>query len=396
MAEGVREVETSSQKYKCGTCDAPIEYDAKSGALKCAFCGAEKAIAAPTGNVVEHALHEAALAKHKGYGRAVRKLHCDACGASISFDAGVTAAKCPFCASPKVAEATGEGLRPESLLPFKVTADKAGELFKKWITGLWFRPNDLKKLAEVKEIRGVYLPFFTYDAQARSWWTAERGDYYYENETYTAQENGRSVTKTRRVQKTRWSYVRGSRSDFYDDHLVYASLGLPKDLVKGIEPYSTGSAIPYTPEYLVGWAAEEAGFTVEAGWHNAQGELSDKQRKKCSGDVGGDTQRNLSVTTNYSEITFKHALLPAFVSAYQYKGKVFRFLVNGETGKTDGHAPLSWPKIIALVVAILAVIGIVVAIANAQQGGSSSSSSSSSSSGSSSAPSRPSSPVRRR
>ncbi len=388
----VREVQASSKKFKCGTCDAPIEFDPASGALKCPYCGSEKAIEAGPGAVVEHALHEASLAKHRGYGVAVRKLACDACGAQISFDPGVVAAKCCFCGSPKVAETSGEGIRPESLLPFTITPAQSSELFNHWIRGLWFRPNDLKKLAEVKEVRGVYLPFWTYDAHARSWWTAEAGYHYYVTETYTANENGRSVTRTRQVRKTRWERASGSRADHYDDELVYASKGLPKGLVEDIYPYDTGKLLPYTPEYLAGWGAEEAGFGAEHGWAVCQQSLNDQQRGKCAKDVPGDTHRNLSVSTSYSGVTFKHALLPAYVAAYAYKGKVFRFLVNGQTGKTDGEAPLSWVKIALAVLAVLAIVGAIVLIASAQDGGSGRSSGS----GTSAPVSAPAKPARRR
>jgi hypothetical protein len=67
-------------------------------------------------------------------------------------------------------------------------------------------------------------------------------------------------------------------------------------------------------------------------------------------DIGGDDQKIDSLQTRYGRFTFKHVLLPAWVSAYRYRDKVYRFVVNAQTGETSGEAPLSWWKVAGLVV----------------------------------------------
>ena len=115
---------------------------------------------------------------------------------------GVTATQCTFCGSNKVLE-QGENqssIRSESLLPFGIDKKRAGQSFGDWLGMLWFRPNDLKVMAKVQEVNGVYVPFWTYDAHVESSWQAEAGYYYFETEEYTTKENGEEVVKTREVQ----------------------------------------------------------------------------------------------------------------------------------------------------------------------------------------------------
>src|SRR5581483_10253447 len=99
---------------------------------------------------------------------------------------------------------------PESLLPFRVAQRDAMEAFNKWIAALWFAPGDLKQMANLGQLSGVYMPFWTYDSMTYTHYTGQRGDDYWETETYTETDaNGKQEQKTRQVMKTRWTYVSG-------------------------------------------------------------------------------------------------------------------------------------------------------------------------------------------
>jgi hypothetical protein len=302
---------------------------------------------------VEHDLREALGRRTRGLGAATKSVSCKRCGARVEMDPGAFAGKCPFCGSPQVAEAEGEGpLRPESLIPFKVEKQRAETSFSEWVAGLWFRPSDLKRLARLREIRGVYLPYWTFDAHAESDWTADAGYYYYETETYTEQ----GQTRTRQVRRTRWEPAWGHHADDYDDVLVYASRGLPAAELAGIEPFDTqGGLVPYAPDYIAGFGAEMHALDPMEGWEVAETRIRDTERDACSRMVPGDTQRNLRVTSSLSGQTFKSVMLPAYVAAYEYKDKVYRVLVNGQSGKVDGKAPWSWVKITLAIAAAAAV-----------------------------------------
>ena len=72
-------------------------------------------------------------------------------------------------------------------------------------------------------------------------------------------------------------------------------------------------------------------------------------------DIGGDRQRIHTVDTQVKDVTFKHILLPVWMAAYIYRGKTYRFVVNGRTGRVQGERPYSAMKITLAVIAGLIV-----------------------------------------
>lgn len=349
--------------HRCPECAAEMQYDATAQMLTCGHCGATREIVKEEGNesIVEHDLH-AALAgagKEKGLGTAVRASRCQDCGATVSYPESVTATACDFCGSAQVMsqESNRNLIRPESVVPFKVDQKTASAAFAKWIKGLWFRPSDLKHRATVTDIGGVYVPYWTFDANVKSDWTAQAGYYYYEEEEY---EDDEGDTHTRSVQHTRWEPAAGKRKDVFDDVLVCASKGLPTDLADKLSTFDTQHLKPYTPAFLAGWKAEEYAVELNEGWKLGVGKMEKAQYQRCGQDVPGDTHRFLNVVNKFSKETFKHVLLPIWISAYRYNGKVFRFLVNGQTGEVQGKAPWSIVKITAFVLSLAAIITTIV------------------------------------
>ncbi len=363
--------------YRCDQCGAQMQFDPARGMLACAMCGATKAApqasavggaaaGAEVGQVQEIRLDQGLImSKSKGLGTETVSARCDECGAVVQFTPGVTATRCTFCDSPKVLaqQSQGTSLTPESLIPFGLDAKAAQAAFGKWLKGLWFRPGDLTSESKIKELKGVYVPYWTFDARAHSNWNADAGYYYYVEEEYWATENGKKVRRTKRVKHTRWEPAWGQRSDFFDDKLICASKGLPANLVKQVSNFSTKELVPYQPSFLAGWSAEAYAIDLELAWKTAQAEMFSEQTDRCRKDVPGDTQRNLRVNTRLSEQTFKHVLLPVWIAAFRYNDKPYRFLVNGQTGKVSGKAPYSAFKIILFIAVILAIIaGIVILV----------------------------------
>lgn len=346
-------------RFPCESCGGELSFDVASQRLKCAHCGHTQAVPSVNATIEELDL-EGAQARGKGRGYGVRRkaLRCESCGAITSFDDTSTSVKCAFCDSKHVIEVADDPniLQPSALIPFQLDRAAALELFGKWLKGRWFKPNDLVKTWALKEIRGVYVPFWTFDVKTASDWTAMAGYYYYVTVSYTATENGRSVQKTRQERRTRWEPASGHFRAEFDDELVCASHGLPRALVRELEPYETGALTPYQPPFLAGWEAERYQIDLKEGWNIGREQIDSQIRAGCSAQVPGDTQKDLRVQTKYWGWTFKHVLLPIWVAAYHYREKLYRFLVNGQTGKVSGTAPISWIKVTALVLAITAVL----------------------------------------
>jgi hypothetical protein len=227
---------------------------------------------------------------------------------------------------------------------------------------LWFAPSELKRRAERAQIAGVYIPCWTYDCGTTSDYTGQRGDDYWDTQTYTSFENGRSVTRTRQVRKTRWWPASGRVADDFDDVLVLASRSLPSGYAEALEPWDLKDLVPYRDEYLSGFVAESYQIALPEGFEIAKGIMADAIRATIARDIGGDHQRIHSVDTRYFNVTFKHALLPVWISAYRFHDRTFRFLVNARTGEVQGERPYSWVKITLAVLAALAVIAIIMLI----------------------------------
>jgi hypothetical protein len=359
---GMTQGAAQADQFRCDNCGGVLLYDPKSRGLLCKHC---KAAAAPSRlapmpgyQVREIPLEQGLSRPPLGLGVQLEGIECKECGATVNMQPGERSTTCVYCASPTVVTVNrcDSTITPESLIPFLVPPDTASENFKKWLSGLWFRPSDLSKLAKLEQIYGVYVPYWTFDATVHSSWTAERGHHYYETETYTEEVNGETVTKTRQVQHTRWESAWGQRTDSFDDVLVCASKGVPEKLADKLCTFTTSQLVPYSPGYLCGWRAESYAIDLPTAWKKGQSIMESEQYSRCSGDVGGDTHRGLSVSNSFNHETFKHVLLPVFVAAYRYKEKPYQVLVNGQTGEVVGNAPYSFWKILLLILFIIGVI----------------------------------------
>jgi DNA-directed RNA polymerase subunit RPC12/RpoP len=355
---------SAAQIFLCSQCGAEMGWDADHKMLACGYCGHQQA-PGQVGEIAEYGLEEflrSGTGKAHGYGTETKSVKCEQCGATTAVEPSVTSTECPFCGSNVVLEqeTAADIIQPESLVPFQVSQDVALRKYREWLGKGIFRPGDLARRAGRGQLYGVYLPFWTFDANAFSRWRAEAGYYYYETETYTTTEDGKRVTKTRQVRKTRWEPAWGQHSGSYDDVLVYATNSVDQKILEKIYPYDTKKLVPYAPQYLSGWRAEQYQIDLRGGWEISQEKIEEYERDECADQVPGDTYRNLHVNTTITDVTFKHALLPVWIASYPYKDKVYRYMVNGQTGKVQGQKPVSWIRVAIAVVIVLIIIAIVV------------------------------------
>ncbi|HNK57641.1 MAG TPA: hypothetical protein PLL86_15585, partial [Leptospiraceae bacterium] len=223
-----------------------------------------------------------------------------------------------------------------------------------WIKGLWFAPNDLSKRATASGMDGVYLPYWTYDADTYSRYTGQRGEYYYTTESYT---DSKGNTQTRQVRHTRWYPASGSVSVDFDDVLVCASKSLPQEMIDELEPWDLQELKPYDARYLSGFVTERYKIGLEEGFSVSKEKMDGPIRSKVRQDIGGDEQQITSLNTTYSNVKFKHLLLPLWISSYRYNEKIYRFVINARTGEVNGDRPWSWIKITLASIAGLAIAG---------------------------------------
>ncbi len=343
----------------CPSCGGKLAFSAEKQMLACNYCGYTEDVNRANDEVIEQDLQEA-VQKAKQFipelnGEQV--LHCDGCGSNVMIDKTVVETECPFCASNQInIEAFNHNLiQPNGILPFQIPKKEAVDKFQKWISNGWFHPSKLQKMANLEELSGIYIPFWTFDAETESNWSGEAGHYYYENKRVRI--NGQ--IQTQQVQKINWKRRNGQLSHFFDDVLVPSSEGLDNPKFQRIlTSYRLDEVINFDPRLILGWKAEVYNLEVDAGYDVADKIIDARIRGMCISRLGGDTNRNLSIQTNKNNRTFKHIILPVWVAAYRYNNKSYQFIINGQTGRVGGEKPYSWIKIALFGCMIVAVIAI--------------------------------------
>lgn len=354
--------------WPCDSCGAGLRFAPGQTQLVCNHCGHVQSIAAEGPWAQSRALAELDL--QQGLRNdlpgtimdEVRATTCPSCGALVEFDGAAHATECPFCATPVVAETGSHRLiKPQALIPFVLSEAEARSAMTAWLGRLWFAPSGLVDYARRgRAMTGMYVPYWTFDAETRSRYRGQRGDHYYQTQTVTVQVNGRAEPRQQQVRHTRWSPASGQVARRFDDVLVMASSSLPQRLGDELTPWDLNTLVAYKPDFLAGFRAE--GYTVPLadGYIVARARMAGVIQMDVRQDIGGDEQRIDAVETAHSKETFKHILLPIWIAAYKFNGKSYRFLVNGQTGEVQGERPWSVWKILLACFVVAAIIGTVV------------------------------------
>ncbi|MCC1480624.1 primosomal protein N' (replication factor Y) - superfamily II helicase [Roseibaca sp. Y0-43] len=349
----------TENRFPCGQCGASLRFTPGQGSLTCEYCGFVQDVPEVSDDARAQALatldlHTALAERLSPEAMEVTRVsHCDTCGAEVQFDPNIHAAECPFCASPVVADTgTHRHIKPQALLPFKLGRDAAQAKMRDWLKGLWFAPNGLAKYArETGKLNGLYLPYWAFDADTKTRYTGQRGTHY-----YVTVGSGKNKRTERR---TRWTRASGRVARDFTDVLVVASEALPRQNLRALEPWTLSDLTPYAADYLSGFRAE--GYTVDLGpgYTIGQERMADVIRGDIRRDIGGDEQRIDTMHTDYADERFKHILLPIWMAAYRYKGKSYRFIVNGQSGRVQGERPYSvWKIMFAVTLALAFAAGV--------------------------------------
>lgn len=345
-------------RWPCEQCGAQLRFAPGQTRLACGHCGHEQTIAARSAEDTSLALKEHDLRRGLRDDlpladmEDIRTSHCTSCGALIEILGPKHALECPFCASPVVLD-TGatRQIKPQAVVPFGLSERQAREALTSWLGSLWFAPNRLLEFTRKgRAMTGIYVPYWTFDAETDSDYQGQRGDAYYVNETVTI--NGERQTRQRR--EIRWTRVQGRTSRDFDDILVLGSNSLPQNLSYGLEPWRLSELVPYSPEYLAGFNAE--GYTVPLAQaeEGSKSIMADVIRRDVRRSIGGDEQRIEGISTDFQGETFKHILLPVWMAAYKYNNRSYRFMVNAQTGKVQGERPWSiWKILFAIIIALI-------------------------------------------
>lgn len=359
---------TALDKHTCPACGAQAEWNPAKQLLMCPYCGTQSPyeIDRDSGAIRELDLVQALRElsdEERGWNAKKRSVRCRSCQAISVFDADKVGKRCDFCGSPELVdyEEIKAPIRPESVLPFKISSAQIHESMRKWYAERWFAPNRLKKKALVDTVRGLYIPYWTFDAKVRCPWTAEAGYYYYTTESYTDSQ-GRH--QTRQVRHVRWEESSGEIDHTFDDELISGSQGVDPELLHQVEVFPARELVPYDTAFLSGFVVEHYQVVLFEAAQRARSSMEQQLYHLCSQEVPGDTFRDLRIYPDYSHQTFKHILVPVWLLTYNYGTRTFQVVANGYTGAIAGRYPKSWAKILLLILAILSAVVVVAVLAN--------------------------------
>lgn len=361
------EIEHASEGVKrihCSNCGAELKYAPGSDFLICNYCDTRNEIVDAAVDIKELDLNEYLRTEAAKVPQGVvEALECSTCGAHNPFDASNVGKECMFCGGHLLTKDASkiDQIKPQAVLPFNLDQRAAIAKYREWLKGLWFAPNDLQRMQNLPDkVKGIYLPFWTFDANTRSFYRGERGIDRTVVESYATTVNGKNETRTRTKVETDWYPASGTVDHFFDDEVVVAHTVLPSQKIDALQPWNLSDIRPFHDDYLRGYLVESYDIGLEAGFAEGKKKIDASIRELVKVDIGGDRQRIHSVESEYNDLTFKHLLLPVYINAYRFKGKSYTFLVNGQTGKVIGDRPYSAAKIALLVIGILIIIALIV------------------------------------
>jgi len=335
----------STRFFPCPSCGADLRFDPGSANMICAHCGAEAEVPHVDDDAaqLENSYHfylgkdTGAMAEEEA-----SSIDCNGCGASIEFHPDEHSRICPFCDGAIVGDVRMQRrIVPQGVLPFKLMEKEAQEAMRKWLKSRWFAPNDIAEEAKSDHFHGIYVPFWTYDAYTVTNYSGARG------------RRVRSGKSTRTV----WTKVTGHVKGGFDDVIVSGSKSVSAEFKDALAPWPLRELETYQTEFLAGFRAENHLVGLREGFAKAQVYMRAVITDWIKKDIGGQRQRIDWSLTEYAEETFKHILVPVWITHYDFAGKTYRLSVNGHTAKAYGQRPFSLWKLIAGTVVMMLGVG---------------------------------------
>ena len=327
------------QEYKCPCCDGAIAFDSKTQKMKCPFCGTEFEIetleqySGILDNDGEDNLEwekEAGTEWSEGEAENLNVYACNSCGGEIVGDETTAATSCPYCGNPVVMLGKLSGsLKPDLVIPFKLDKKAAKEILKNHYKGKVLLPKVFKTENKIEEIKGLYVPFWLFDADANAHirYKATRVRYW--------SDSRYNYTETKY-----YSVIRGGDIGF-DNIPVDGSTKMADDLMESLEPFNLADAVDFNTAYLAGYLADKYDVSAEDSIERANYRIKNSTAAEFRKTVNGYTTVSTEASTiNLTRGSTRYALLPVWILNTSWKDQKFTFAINGQTGKIAGRLPM--------------------------------------------------------
>jgi len=341
----------TSLVFKCDSCGGDMIFSPKQQKLYCPYCDSTKDINRKSSHLRSYNPNVGEVTVD------FDSYKCPNCNGMVELSPFETTKKCPFCGATNiVAMENLKGLKPDSILPFLVSKEEAAEKGKALIKSKILAPIKLKKSFNVENFTGIYFPNFGFNTKASSEYDGRFG-----RKVIKKSGSGKNAT---RVVEIKWYKVRGVRNDDFENQLVEACTQIKQEELKSILPYDMDNIEGFTEEYVSGFAAERYDTSLKDSFGIAKSEMDNVIRKRIIDKYHPDVIDFLNVSTTFSDIEYRYSLLPIWICLYKYKEKLYRFVVNGRTGKSNGQVPKSKAKIafISILIALIIIAIILIKI----------------------------------
>ncbi|MDR2201292.1 MAG: hypothetical protein LBP26_00785 [Clostridiales bacterium] len=340
------EKEKATDTAKCPSCGANMTFDPEKQLLKCDHCGSEKSFESSKNEELQF---EELFKVTEKWSDETHVYTCANCGAKEVVSNKEIAKNCSFCGTSNIVK-TDElsGMKPNALVPFKITLADAAARAVAWAKKRFFAPRRFKKSVRTDEIKGAYNPAFTFDAATLSSYSGRLGKYHYK----TVRVNGR--TETRR--EIRYFSISGIYNFDFDDILIQASTVIKQKTIDKLQPFDTNDSKKYAEEFLFGYTANQYTKDGKECWGEARKVMDRRIRAGILAKYAYDVVDYLNVSTRCENVTYKYLLLPLYIGHFNYGKKLFNYFVNGFNGKVTGRMPVSPLKVLGVVALGLAAI----------------------------------------
>ncbi len=327
------------QEYKCPCCSGAIEFDTASQKMKCPYCDSEFEMDALKAYDEELNTQQADNMSWdtqagsqwgEGETQGLGTYLCQSCGGEIIGDETTAATSCPYCGNPVVLMGQFKGdLKPDYVIPFKLDKKAAKEALLKHYKGKVLLPKVFKDQNHVDEIKGVYVPFWLFDADADA------------NIRYRA-------TRVRHWSDSKYNYTETSHFAVMRDGEISfervpvdGSSKMPDDLMESIEPYNFSEAVDFQTAYLAGYLADKYDVDAEKSIERANTRIRKSVEDSFRRTVTGfSTVIPESSSIRLANGKAKYALYPVWILNTTWKDKKYLFAMNGQTGKFVGDLPM--------------------------------------------------------
>jgi DNA-directed RNA polymerase subunit RPC12/RpoP len=342
------------ETYLCPNCGGHMAFDAEGNALVCESCGFTlPSQETPSGPEAEQPLDFALpTGRAHRWAETQQQLVCERCGAISLLSPGETQTECAFCGSRSLVtgKEQGEIFEPQAIGLMRVNREAAQESLSRWLGKAWSAPDNLLKLARATTLRPAYYPFWVFSGTLELQWNCE--------------------VNLGSSKAPRWIPQSGYEFEHFDQVLVPGLKSMSEQELGDIQPFLLDDVVEFRAEYLAGWRAMTYDLPLADASLLARQIVVRKVRRELPNRVEvGREKRNLTTgATNWSGMTFKYLLLPLWTGTYTYRGRSYRILINGQTGKVIGKRPVDRIKVGAviaggfLVFLILVLLLIVIAL----------------------------------